>query len=234
MMREKIRKFLQNQWIEWRWLILFVVLVLIPIRSSFADWNWVPSGSMNPSILEGDLVYVDKLAYDLRIPLTLHRLKQWSDPDRGDIVVLFSPKDGIRLVKRVIGLPGDEIEMKNNVLFINGNQLSYSELPTDVTKDMMPKLWNHSVFAEEDLMGKKHAVMSLPNVPTNKRSFSKIIVPEDQYFIMGDNRDNSEDSRFFGFAERRLIIGRATSIIASFNKLDKYQPRFARFFTPLN
>ncbi len=234
MMREKIRKFLQNQWIEWRWLILFVVLILIPIRSSFADWNWVPSGSMNPSILEGDLVYVDKLAYDLRIPLTLHRLKQWSDPDRGDIVVLFSPKDGIRLVKRVIGLPGDEIEMKNNILFINGDQLSYSELPTETTKDMMPEFRNHSVFAEEDLMGIKHAVMSIPNVPTYKRSFSKIIVPEGQYFIMGDNRDNSEDSRFFGFAERRLIIGRATNIIASFNKLDKYQPRFTRFFTSLN
>ncbi len=234
MIKEKTRQFLENQWVEWRWLILFVVLVLIPIRSSFADWNWVPSGSMNPSILEGDLVYVDKLAYDLRFPLTLYRVKQWSDPERGDIVVLFSPKDGTRLIKRVIGLPGDEIEMKNNVLFINNQQVNYSELPMEITKDLMPELRNQSVFAEEDLLGRRHAVMSIPSVPTDKRSFHKMIVPEGQYFIMGDNRDVSEDSRFFGFAERRLIIGRATNIIASFNKLDKYQPRLGRFFTPLD
>ena len=234
MMKEKIRKFLENQWIEWRWLILFVVIVFIPIRSSFADWNWVPSGSMNPTILEGDLVYVDKLAYDLRFALTLHRLKQWSNPERGDIVVLFSPKDGIRLVKRVIGLPGDEIRMNDNILFINGERLIYSELSPGITEDMMPEIRNHSLFAEEDLMGRKHAVMSIPSVPTNKRSFAKIVVPEGQYFMMGDNRDVSEDSRFFGFAERRLIIGRATNVIVSFNKLDKYQPRFGRFFTTLD
>ena len=233
-MKEKFQTLLKNQWTEWRWLILFVVLVFIPLRSSFADWNWVPSGSMNPSILEGDLVYVDKLAYDLRFPLTLHRLKQWADPERGDIVVLFSPKNNIRLVKRVIGLPGDEIEMKNNILFINGEQLNYSKLPLETTKDLSPELRSQSLFAQEDLMGKKHAVMSIPSVVTNKRSFAKLMVPEGQYFIMGDNRDTSEDSRFFGFADRKLIIGKATNIILSFNKLDKYQPRFSRFLTPLN
>ena len=82
-------------------------------------------GSMNPTILEGDLVYVNKLAYGLRIPLTLHRLKQWSEPEKGDIVVLFSPEDGIRLVKRVIGVPHDEIEMRKNILYITTVRLFF-------------------------------------------------------------------------------------------------------------
>lgn len=93
----------------------------------------MPTGSMNPTIVEGDLVYVNKLAYDLRFPLTLHSLNHISDPQRGDISVLFSPEDNTRLVKRVIGVPGDEIEMRSNILFINGKRLDYSEFPKQHT-----------------------------------------------------------------------------------------------------
>ena len=229
-----ITRFLKNQWKEWRISILFLAFFVIPMKSSLADWNWVPTGSMNPTIVEGDLVYVNKLAYDLRFPLTLHSLKHWSDPERGDISVLFSPEDDARLVKRVIGLPGDRIEMKNNVLFINGQRLEYSELSETNIKDLMSDLRHHSIFAEENLDGRKHAVMSTPSIPTNKRSFGNVTVPEGHYFVMGDNRDNSKDSRYFGFVERKLFIGKATNVIVSFNKLDKYQPRFGRFFTSLN
>ena len=94
-MKKKFRRILANQWREWRGTIFLVVFVLIPMKSSLADWNWVPSGSMNPTILEGDLVYVNKLAYGLRFPLTLQRLKQWSEPEKGDIVVLFSLKTAL-------------------------------------------------------------------------------------------------------------------------------------------
>ena len=233
-MKEKIRRFLTNQWREWRGTIFFVVFVLIPVKSSLADWNWVPSGSMNPTILEGDLIYVNKLAYGLRFPLTLQRLKQWSEPEKGDIVVLFSPEDSTRLVKRVIGVPHDEIEMRNNILYINGVQLDYSELSTEYTRDLMPELKRYAIFAEEDLVGRKHAVMSIPGIPTDKRDIEKIVVPEGHYFVMGDNRDISKDSRFFGFVERKLIIAEATNVIASFNRLDKYQPRFRRFLTALD
>jgi signal peptidase I len=224
---------LRKYWSEWRRTVLFVFFVLVPVKSSLADWNWVPTGSMNPTIVEGDLVYVNKLAYDLRVPLTLHRLKRWSDPERGDISVLFSPDDGTRLVKRVIGLPGDELEMRNNQLFINGRKLNYGDLSMRQYADLDSELRRIAVFAEEDLVGHKHAVMSIPAVQSTLRTFPQVTVPEGHYFVMGDNRDLSRDSRVFGFAERKLFVGEAVGVIASFNMLDRYQPRFGRFFTPL-
>ncbi len=233
MRKRRVALVLRNQWREWGGAVLFFLFVVVPVRSCLADWNWVPSSSMNPTIVEGDLVYVNKLAYDVRVPLTLRSLKHLSDPERGDIAVLFSPEDDLRLVKRVIGLPGDEIEMRENILFLNGERLKYSELSADQTEDLEEELRRHSVFAEEDLVGYPHPVMSVPGVPTDKRSFEKVVVPEGQYFVMGDNRDLSKDSRFFGFVERRLFVGEATGVIVSFNKLDRYQPRFSRFFTSL-
>jgi len=209
------------------------VFVMIPVKSSLADWNWVPTGSMNPTIVEGDLVYVNKAAYDLRVPLTMHRVAQWADPKNGDIVVLFSPEDGIRLVKRVIGIPGDVVEMRDNRLFINGRALDYGALPLEEVDDLESELRESSIFAEENLVGKKHAVMAIPRIPARARTFPQIVVPKGKYFVMGDNRDNSKDSRMFGFADRTSIVGRAQGVIVSFNKLDKYQPRFGRFLSGL-
>src|ERR1041384_2865762 len=105
--------------------LLLLALVVFAIRSSLADWNDVPTGSMNPTILEGDRVYVNKLAYDLKVPFTTRHIAEWSNPQRGDIVVFFSPYDGQRLVKRVIGLPGDLLELRNNVLILNGQPVAY-------------------------------------------------------------------------------------------------------------
>ena len=234
MVRKKIWQFLGGQWHEWRCLIFFFVFVLVPVKSSLADWNWVPTGSMNPTIVEGDLVYVNKAAYDLRVPLTKLRLHQWADPKNGDIAVMFSPADGIRLVKRVVGIPGDVLEMRNNILFLNEQQLDYGPLSSEASEDLEVELREVSVFAEEDLAGRKHAVMSTPQIRVGTRSFEPVKVPDGKYFVMGDNRDNSGDSRSFGFVERRLIVGRVQAVIASFNKLDKYQPRFGRFFSGLD
>ena len=83
MNKQKIIKYISRCWKEWRLTILFIIFVVIPVKSSLADWNWVPSSSMNPTILEGDLIYINKVAYDLRFPLTLHRIAKWSDPERG-------------------------------------------------------------------------------------------------------------------------------------------------------
>jgi signal peptidase I len=232
MKKEKMRNFICKLWKEWRMTVLFIVFVVVPVKSSLADWNWVPTGSMNPTILEGDLIYVNKIAYDLRFPLTMYRLAKWTNPKRGDIVVCFSPEDGTRLVKRVIGQPGDTIEMKNNTLFLNGEPVGYTKIGTKYTEHLPGKLKRKCVLAMEDLDGSAHAVMSIPSVAA-VRNFGPVTVPQDNYFVMGDNRDNSKDSRFFGFVERGLIVGKANGVIGSFDITDKYQPRFKRFFASL-
>lgn len=227
-----MKKYLHRLWKEWRIPLFFIVFVVIPVKSSLADWNWVPTGSMNPTILEGDLIYVNKIAYDLRIPLTMHRLAKWSDPKRGDIVICFSPDDGVRLVKRVIGLPGDTIEMKNNTLSLNGEPVGYTKIGWNDTKLLSGKRRVKCVLAIEDLDGVAHSVMSIPSIQA-MRSFGPVTVPQGSYFIMGDNRDSSRDSRYFGFVDRESIIGQAKGVIGSFDITDKYQPRFKRFFESL-
>ncbi|MHC4539101.1 MAG: signal peptidase I [Planctomycetota bacterium] len=229
---KKIKQFVCKSWKECRATLLFIVLVAIPVKSSLADWNWVPTGSMNPTILEGDLIYVDKIAYDLRVPLTLHRLMKWSDPERGDIVIFFSPDDGTRLVKRVIGLPGETVEMKDNVLFINGEPVPYTTADPVYGEYLSGDLRENSILATEDLDGSAHAVMSVPSIRA-MRSFGPVTVLEGSYFVMGDNRDNSRDSRFFGFVDREQVVGKAKGVIGSFNITDKFQPRLKRFFASL-
>ena len=116
--------------------LLILALVLFSIRSSLADWNDVPRGSMQPTILVGDRILVNKLAYDLKVPFTTWHLAEWSNPRRGDIVVFYSPHDGTRLVKRVVGLPGDTVELRNEQLVINGNPVAYSPLGTELAEQL--------------------------------------------------------------------------------------------------
>jgi signal peptidase I len=213
---------------SWIFSILVALLVAGSFKSAIADWNVVPSGSMNPTILEGDRIFVNKLAYDLKVPFTTRHLAQWSDPKRGDIVVFYSPVDGKRLVKRVVGLPGDAIAMENNHLLVNGNPSAYE--PIDQSKRMPSDADQFCVM--EDLTGRKHPIQITPRQPA-PRTFGPVSVPEGAYFMMGDNRDNSGDSRYFGFVVRDRIIGRATAIVISLNILDRYQPRWERFFTEL-
>jgi signal peptidase I len=229
----KVVQFIRKVWKDWWKTAFFILFVVIPVKSSLADWNWVPTGSMNPTILDGDLVYVDKIAYDLRIPLTLHRLAKWSDPRRGDIIICLSPQDGTRLVKRVIGLPSDTIEMKRNALFINGRPANYSRIDPEYAEQLPAQLKNRAILAAEDLNGLEHPVMSIPDIPAI-RDFGPLTVPHDSYFVMGDNRDMSKDSRYFGFVRRDVILGKAKAVIVSFDITDKYQPRLKRFLSPLD
>ncbi len=233
MKKQKVVKFISRLWKEWRMTIFFIIFVVMPVKSSLADWNWVPTGSMIPTILEGDLVYVNKLAYDLRFPLTFYRIAKWSDPKRGDIVILFSPDDETRLVKRIIAVADDKIEMRNNVIFLNGQPLSYTKIDSKYIEQLTSKLKNRSILATENLNGTSHPVMSIPSIRAI-RDFGPITVPEDNYFVMGDNRDNSRDSRYFGFVERKAIIGEAKGVILSFDITDKFQPRLRRFFSSVD
>ena len=110
---------MKKLWVENRGFIVFLFLFGL-FRTAIADWNPIPSGSMRPSLLEGDVVLVNRVAYDLKIPLTDIAVSRIDEPRRGDIVVFFSPKDGTRLIKRLVALPGDTVEMRKGVLIING------------------------------------------------------------------------------------------------------------------
>jgi len=214
-------------------IFIIMLLVVSSLRSALADWNDVPTGSMKPTIEEGDRVVVNKLAYDLKVPFTTIELVKWSDPKRGDIVVLFSPQDGTRLVKRVVALPGDKIEMRDNQLFVNNTpaNLSSNEIPRDDEEQGM------SFVVDETLGDQKHKVthkvMFTPQINA-QRSFGPLVVPKGQYFVMGDNRDNSNDSRFIGYIDRQRIVGKALAVAFSFDRNHHYAPRFNRFFHSIN
>jgi signal peptidase I len=181
-MLNKWKKKLSLFWRGWGCSIVIALLIATSFKSAIADWNDVPTGSMKPTILEGDRIFVNKLAYDLKVPYTTWHLASWDDPKRGDIVVFFSPL-------------------------------------------------NHLFFGET-IAGQTHPVMITPARPS-LRSFAPVIVPERHYFLMGDNRDNSADSRFFGFVERKQIVGRATAVVISLKPDEHYLPRWERFFQKL-
>ena len=228
-----LRKRARHYWQKEIRPLLVLALVIFSVRSSLADWNDVPTGSMKPTILEGDRVFVNKLAYDLKVPFTTWHLAEWANPNRGEVVVFFSPHDGARLVKRVVGLPGDTVELRNEELLINGNAMSYAPLSTEFSGQLSASEQAHSLFATEGLPGHSHAVMAIPSLPA-KRSFGPVVVPEGHYFMMGDNRDNSFDSRYFGTVARKQIVGRATEVVMSLDKSAYWLPRWHRFFKPLD
>ena len=213
--------------------LLILALILFSIRSSLADWNDVPSGSMQPTILVGDRVFVNKLAYDLKVPFTTWHLAQWANPQRGDIVVFYSPRDGTRLVKRVVGLPGDAVELRNDQLIINGKPVDYAPLSSDVSSQLPETEREHSLFATEELATHPHAVMTIPALPA-MRTFGPVQVPEGHYFMMGDNRDNSFDSRYFGTVARSRIVGKAMAVVMSLDHSHYWLPREHRFFSPMD
>jgi signal peptidase I len=227
-----LRKTTRYLWREWIKPLGLTALILFPLRSAVADWNWVPSGSMKPTILEGDLVFVNKIAYDLKVPFTLQRIAEWDAPERGDIVVFFSPHDGARLVKRVVAVPGDTIELRNNVLLLNGEAMNYTAVDIETyAKEIYEDA--RGAVSKEQGTGRSHLVMELPS-RKSVRTFPPVTVPPGKYFMMGDSRDNSFDSRFWGFVERKQIVGKANRVLLSFDKNHRYVPRVKRTFSALD
>ena len=216
----------------WGSSLLVAVLIATSIKSAIADWNDIPSGSMLPTILIGDRVFVNKLAYDLKIPYTTLQIVKWSEPKRGDIVVFFSPKDGKRLIKRVVGLPGDTIAMQNDRLLINGQFVRYGPPEKEIVDQIPPFEQDRYVFFSEELPGKQHTVQFTRSRITQD-SFKAKKIPDGKYFMMGDNRDNSADSRVFGYVDRKLIVGRATMVVIS-REGSFLNPRWDRFFGDLS
>lgn len=184
---------------------------------------------MQPTILIGDMVLVNKLAYKLRVPFTSMDIARWSHPERSDIVVCFSPVDGTRLVKRVVGVPGDWVELQDGVLVLNGVPQRYAEIdPASLQHPVQSA--GPLVIARERLDARDHYVMGQPSLPA-VRNFGPVLVPPGHYFMMGDSRDNSLDSRSFGPVPEKAIIGRAAGVIVSFDPGSAFLPRVSRFFS---
>jgi signal peptidase I len=196
-------------------------------RTAIADWNPIPSGSMRPNLLEGDVVLVDRLAYDFKLPLTDIVVARLGEPRRGDIVTFSSPKDGTRLIKRIVALPGDVVQMRDEVLFVNGRAAAYSD-PESLTEPLANGARIPALRLTETVGGDRRRVQLLEGVPA-RNSFGPLTVPAGDYLMLGDNRDNSADSRYIGFVPRRLLIGQALRILVSADIEGDWAPRFGRF-----
>ena len=182
-------------------LILTLGLVVF-VRTTFANEYVVPSGSMEPTIAIGDRIFVNRVAYDLKVPFTNQILKSLHEPQKGSIIVFESPKEpGRVLVKRLIAVPGDEVEIKNGFVFLNGQ-----------TTAEVNQLQEHYA---ETIGDHRHAVQRIPEY--FRPDHFHFVVPKGHYFMMGDNRDNSADGRVFGLVKRELLIGEATRVLFSFN-----------------
>jgi len=184
-----------------RWIaeLIVIVIIVLLIRAFVAQAYNIPSGSMKPTLLVGDFILVNKLVY------------RFSEPQRGDIVVFKYPIDpNIDFIKRIIALPGEEVEVRNNQVFINGKPLPLIEVGRG-EENGLRKVIYEEVLPE----GKKHKVQFYEDFPFSKRDFGPVVVPPNHYFVMGDNRDNSEDSRYWGFVPRENIVGKAFVIYFS-------------------
>jgi signal peptidase I len=203
-----------NQWLRENRGFIGFLLCFGLFRTAIADYNPIPSPSMHPNLLEGDVVLVNRLAFDLKLPLTNVQLARLGEPGRGDIVTFFSPTDDKRMIKRLVGLPGDTIEMRNKRLFVNGAAAGYEALFET----------GEALQLSEDFGDGGHEIQWRGT--TGRDSFGPVAIPADHYLMLGDNRDNSADSRVIGLVPRKFLIGRAHHILVS---RDGLRPRFDRF-----
>lgn len=197
--------------------ILFVVL-LFSFRSSVADWYYVPTGSMEPTIYVGDRVVIDKSAYTLEIPFTDVVLAKTGAVDRGDIVIINSHAADTRLIKRVVAVEGDTVRLEENRLSINGEKASVEAKGS-------------SLFLE-NILGHTRTI-ALNTLPSPAKSFNSVTVPKGHVLALGDNRNNSVDSRYYGFIPVEEIQGKANYVAFSLDTENMYLPRKERFFTAL-
>lgn len=217
--------------------LTLLILGVLWLRYSVIEPYKIPSGSMIPTLKIGDHIFVNKLSYGLRIPF-LGEVARWGDPKRGEVVTFYPPMDeGKMYVKRLVGVPGDRLRIEDDKLYINDELINKSEkefYPTmndvgTIIEGIETNPDNFTLYTE-DLLGLKHNVVQLKDRENAYRKFSiEIVVPENSYFFMGDDRDNSADSRMWGFASREAIRGKAMFIWLSLNWSKSFTPNWIRF-----
>jgi signal peptidase I len=181
-----------------------VLLFVLVIRSFVFEPFRIPSGSMMPTLLQGDYIFVKKYSYGLRLPVLETKIIETGEPERGDVVVFRLPSEpNVNYIKRVVGLPGDRIEYLNHRLTVNGE-------PVPVSRDAEAPAGNSASRFIEDLGGRRHPILIAS--PGNTIRDGVYEVPEGSYFMLGDNRDNSRDSRFIGMIPESHLVGEAVRI----------------------
>lgn len=192
-----------------------VILIVLILRSFLIEPFRIPSGSMIPTLKVGDFILVNKFSYGIRLPVIDLKVINVSKPERGDVVVFRYPKDpSIDYIKRVIGLPGDKISYNGKEVYVNGKRMASSMIgPYTETKDGLP-IPGANKLTEDLGEGVKHEIL----IDSTRSSFNgEWLVPEDNYFVMGDNRDNSNDSRFWGTVPETNLVGKAFMIWMNWN-----------------
>lgn len=211
----------QPTWIEYSGSFFPVIALVFVLRSFLYEPFKIPSSSMVPTLVAGDLILVNKFTYGIRLPVINRKVVEMNSPQRGDVMVFKFPKDtSLDYIKRVVGIPGDKISYKNKRLSVNGKELAYRQLPDYLNEEHL----NYSRQFEETLNGTPHRILTDERSPSyvpnpdhftgrercnyNTEGFT-CTVPSGHYFVMGDNRDNSLDSRYWGFVSDQHIVGKA-------------------------
>ena len=224
----------QPWWLDWTAGLFPVILVVFLLRSFLFEPFKIPSGSMIPTLLVGDLILVNKYHYGIRLPVINKKIIANHDPQRGDVMVFRYPVDPtMDYIKRVVGLPGDEVAYLNKRLTINGQPVDVSPLPDYYNEDSM----RYTPHAREVLGGVSHEILTQAEAPATVVPFTSFPqkencrystegvtckVPPGHYFMMGDNRDNSQDSRYWGFVPDENIVGKAFWIWMNFSSPKRF------------
>jgi len=229
------RLLMQPWWLDWTAGLFPVIVAVFLLRSFLFEPFKIPSGSMMPTLLTGDLILVNKFTYGLRLPVINTKMTDGTPPARGDVMVFrYPPKPSMDYIKRVVGVPGDEVAYLNKKLTINGQPVSKDAMPDFLDEDTMRYLKQY----REEIGGKQHLllndenrraglseaeIMPFPNQDNCRYSVEGVVckVPAGHYFMMGDNRDNSLDSRYWGFVPDQNIVGRAFFVWMNFGNLKR-------------
>ena len=225
------RLLMQPWWLDWTAGLFPVIITVFLLRSFLFEPFKIPSGSMIPTLLVGDLILVNKFTYGLRLPVLNTKITDGTPPQRGDVMVFrYPPKPSQDYIKRVVGVPGDTVAYRNKRLTINGEVQDTQALPEFFDEDAM----RYFKQFEETLGGKKHRLLNNDDVPPfiagasafdGRDGCSYTVegvtckVPAGHYFMMGDNRDNSLDSRYWGFVPEKNIVGKAFLVWMNFGNL---------------
>jgi len=195
-----------------------ILLIVFLLRAFLLEPFRIPSGSLEPTLSPGDFILVNKFKYGIRLPLLHYKIYSLNEPKRGDIIVFrWPPNPSIDFIKRIIGIPGDHISYIDKTLYINGVKVPQQFVKETQTHDERGELFE-VIQKEENILGLKHAIYQNSDRPND--DIRDIVVPEGMYFAMGDNRDNSADSRYWGFVPDENIVGKASLVWMSWDSFE--------------